>query len=107
MLLDGQMHGGGNDLIDVADGLGAEPLRLVLGLQAIHPPFRQQLLIEPLKIQRGQLRQWDIPDARLDVVFNIALIGLVGGRAHLDFGIVFVPDVHPLTYGVGFRLGNV
>ena len=71
MLLDGQMHSGGNNLIDVADGLGAKPLGLVLCFQTIHPPFRQQLLVEQLKIQRGQLRQWDIPDAGLNMVFDV------------------------------------
>ena len=45
MLLDSQLHGGGNDLIDVADGLWAKPLGLILELQSIHPPLRQQLLV--------------------------------------------------------------
>ena len=104
MLLDGQLHGRGNDLIDVADGLGAKPLGLVLRFQPIHPPFRQQLLVELLKIQRGQLRQWNVPNAWLNVVFNVALVGLVGGWPHLNLSIVFVPDVHPLADCISLSL---
>ena len=100
MLLDGQLHGGGNNLIDVADGLGAEPLGLILGLQPIHPSLRQQLLVEPLKIQRGQLRQGDASNAWLDMILNIALIGFMRGWPHFDLGVIFVPDIHPLAYRV-------
>ena len=32
LLVDGEIHGGGNDLVDVADGFGTQPLGLALGL---------------------------------------------------------------------------
>ena len=43
------------------------------------------------EMQRRQIIQRDAAELRLDVVFDVAMIGQVGGWAHLDFGIVLVP----------------
>ena len=57
----------------------------------IYPPFRQQFLVELLQMQRRQIIQRDLAELRLDVVFDVAMVGQVGGWAHFDFGIVLVP----------------
>jgi hypothetical protein len=48
-------------------------------------------LVELLQMQRRQIIQRDLAELRLDVVFDVAMIGQVGGWAHFDFGIVLVP----------------
>ena len=41
VLLDGKLHGGRDDLIDVADSFRAEALRLLFGFLPLHPAFCQ------------------------------------------------------------------
>ena len=107
VLLDGKLHGGRNDLIDVADSFRAETLCLFLGFLPLHSALCQQLLIELLKIQRGQLRQQDRSNGWFDVVADVALIGFVGGRTYFNLSVVFVPDVHPLTHRVFLPLRHI
>ena len=72
-----QIHGGGNDLIDIPHRLCGQPLRLLLGFDSFHSAFGQKLAVELLQIHRGQFLQRDIADVRLDVVIDVAFIGLV------------------------------
>ena len=41
-----------------------------------------------LQIQRGELVQWEIADVGLEVVVDVPPVGLMGGGADLDFGVV-------------------
>ena len=77
--------------MDVAYCFGAQSLGLLLCFDSLYPPFRQQFLVELLQMQRCQIIQRDLAELRLDVVFDVAMIGQVGGWAHFDFGIVLVP----------------
>ena len=77
--------------MDVAHCFGAQSLGLLLCFDSLYPPFCQQFLVELLQMQRRQIIQRDLSELRLDVVFDVAMIGQVGGWAHLDFGIVLVP----------------
>ena len=52
---------------------GARPFRLFLGLDAVYPAAVQQVLVEPLQVQRSQFCQRDAADLRLDVVLQKAL----------------------------------
>ena len=61
----------------------------------------QQVLVEPLQVQRSQVCQRDAADLRLDVVFQKALRGFEGRWAQLDFCVVFHPDLQPTPHGVG------
>ena len=107
MLLVRKLHSGRNDLIDVANGFRAEALRLLFGFLPLHSALCQQLLIELLKIQRGQLRQRDCSDGWFDVVADVALVGLVRRGAYLDLRIVLIPDIHPLAHCVFLPLCHI
>ena len=48
LLVDGEIHGGGNDLIDIPHRFGAETLGLVFGLNSFHPAAAQQLFVQLL-----------------------------------------------------------
>ena len=67
----------------------------------VYPAAVQQVLIEPLQVQRCQVCQRDAADLRLDVVFQKALAGFEGRWAQLDFRIVFHPDLQPTPHRVG------
>lgn len=71
------VHGRRDHLIDVPHRFRAQAFGLLLGFDAGNPPLRQQLLVELLEREGGQLLDWDLPDVRLDVVLNVALVGLV------------------------------
>ena len=107
LLRDRLVQGGGDDLVDVPHHIGGQPLRLLSGFETIHPAACQKPLIEPLQVEGDQLVQGNVADIRLDVVLDVALVGLVRGRAHLDGGVVLVPDVHPLPHRVLPHLGEV
>ena len=77
--------------MDVAYCFGAQSLGLLLCFDSLYPPFCQQFLVELLQMQRRQIIQRDLSELRLDVVFDVAMVGQVGGWAHFDFGIVLVP----------------
>ena len=77
--------------MDIAYWFGAQSRGLFRGLGSLYPPFRQQFLVELLQMQRRQIIQRALSELRLDVVFDVAMIGQVGGWAHFDFGIVLVP----------------
>ena len=50
-------------------------------LDSLYPPFCQQFLVELLQMQRRQIIQRDLAELRLDVVFDVAMIGqVVDGR---------------------------
>ncbi len=87
--------------MDVAHCFGAQSLGLLLCFDSLYPPFCQQFLVELLQMQRRQIIQRDLAELRLDVVFDVAMIGQVGGWAHFDFGIVLIPHFSPVTHGVG------
>ena len=86
--------------MDVPHCLGTQPFRLTFGLNSVYSAFGQQLFVELLQFQSGQLAQRDFSDVRLDVVVDVASVGLVGGGPHLDFGVILKPNVHPLADGI-------
>lgn len=91
--------------MDVPYCLGAEPLRLIFSLQPVYPALGQQLLVELLQVQRGKLFQRDVPDVGIDVIVDVAPIGLVGVRPDFDFGIVLESHLHPLHHRVFSNFG--
>ena len=93
--------------MDVPHCLGAEPLGLSFGLQPVYPAFGQQLLVELLQVQRSELFQRDVPNVGIDVVVDVAPVGLVGGRPDFDLGVVLKPYLHPLSYGILPGLGLI
>ena len=99
-LLHGAVQGGGNHLVDVANCFDAEALGLTAGLRTLHPSALQQMLVQPLEIHCRQFLQRQITEGGLDVVFDEALVGLVGRGPDLEFGIVLHPRVQPLAHGV-------
>ena len=107
LLAPGEVHCRGNDLMDIAYRFGAETFRLPFCLNSVHSALGQQLFVELLQLQGGQLTQLDFADIWLDVVVDVASVGLVGRRPHFDFGVVLEPDVHPLPDSVLCRLEGV
>ena len=79
---------------------GAKPL-VSLGLDAVYSPAVQQVLVEPLQVQRSQVCQRNAADLRLDVVFQKTLAGLERGRSEFHLGVVLHPDLQPTPHGVG------
>ena len=65
--------------MDVSHGFRCQTFRLFLGLDAVYPATVQQVLVEPLQVQRGQVCQRDAADLRLDVVLEEALRGFECG----------------------------
>ena len=93
--------------MDVPHRLGTEPFGLPFGLHPVYPALGQQLFVELLQVQRSELFQWNLSDIGTDVVVDVALVGLVGGRPDFDFGVVLEPHLHPLPHRVLSCLGNV
>ena len=58
--------------MDVPHCLGTQALGLSFGFQPVYPAFGQQLLVELLQIQRGELFQRDVPDIGPYVVVDVA-----------------------------------
>ena len=52
----------------------------LLCFDSLYPPFRQQFLVELLQMQRRQIIQRDLAELRLDVVFDVAMVGDVYKR---------------------------
>ena len=48
LLVDGEIHGGGDNLVDISDGFGAQSLGLTFGLNPLHPAAAQQLFVQLL-----------------------------------------------------------
>ena len=94
-------------LVDVPYRLWSQTSRLLFRFDAVYPPAVQQVLVEPLQVQRSQVCQRDAADLRLDVVFQKALRGFEGRWAQLDFGVVFHPDLQPATNCEAFCLAIV
>ena len=92
-------------MVDVPYRLGAQSFGLPLGLHPVYPACGQQLLVELLQVQRSELSQRDISDVRIDMVVDVAPVGLVGGGPDFDFGIVLEPHLHPLPYRVFANFG--
>ena len=86
---------------------GANPFGFFLGLNAVYPATVQQMLVEPLQVQRSEICQRDAADLRLDVVFQKALRGFEGGRSEFYSGVVLHPDFQPCSHGVSFRFAVV
>ena len=101
LLLNGKVVRRADHLVDISHRLGCQTFRLFLGFDAVYSATVQQVLVEPLQVQRGQVCQRDAADLRFDVIFQKALRGFVGRWAQLDFRIVFHPDLQPTPHGVG------
>ncbi len=67
----------GNGLIDITDSFRPENLELFLGFHSLYPAAVKQFFVKPLKVQGGELAQGDAADVGLDVVVDVALVGLV------------------------------
>ena len=79
--------------MDVAHCFGAQALGLLLGFDPVYPSFCQQFLVECLQIQCGKLAQRDAANVRLDMIVDVAAIGQIRRRTHLDLCVAFVPQV--------------
>ena len=97
---DGEVQGGRDHLVEIPHRFGTEAFGLMFGLQPFYSAGGQQFLVELLQIQRGELVQREITDVGLDVVVDVPPVGLMGGGADLDFGVVLKPDVQPLSHGI-------
>ena len=95
------VFGRADHLVDVAHRFGSQTFRLFLGLDAVYSPAVQQVLVEPLQVQRGQVCQRDVADLRFDVVFQKALAGFEGGRSEFYFCVVLHPHLQPTPHRVG------
>ena len=93
--------------MDVPHGLGAQPLGLAPGLQPVYPSLLQQLLVELLQFQRSEFFQGDLADVGLDMVVDVAPVGLVGGWPYLHLGVVLKQHLHLLAHGVLACFGHV
>jgi len=102
LLLHGEIVRRANHLMDVPHRFGSQTFRFLFRFNAVYPATIQQMLIEPLQVQRCQVCQRNAADLRLDVVFQKALRGFEGRWAQLDFCVVLHPDLQPCSYGVGF-----
>ena len=72
-LLHGEIVRRADHLVDVPYRFGSQTFRLFLGLDTVNPATVQQVLVEPLQVQRSEICQRDAADLRLDVVFQKAL----------------------------------
>lgn len=88
-------------------GLEARPLGLAPGLQPVYPSLPQQLLVELLRLQRGEFFQGDLTDVGLDVVASVAPVGLVGGGLYLHLGVALKPHLRLLVHGALACFGHV
>ena len=79
----------------------------MLALDSVDPPAGQQLLVELLQLQRSEFFQGDFSDVWLDVVVDVPPVGLVRGRSHFHFCVVFEPLVHPGAYRVFSGFGHI
>ena len=101
MLLDSEVVRRADHLVDVAHCFGRQTFRFLFRFDAVYSATVQQMLVEPLQVQRGQVCQRDAADLRLDVVFQKALRGLERGRSEFHSGVVLHPDLQPTSHGVG------
>ena len=58
----------------------------------------QQVLVEPLQVQRSQVCQWNAADLRLDMVFQKTLGCFECGRSEFHSGVVLHLDFQPATH---------
>ena len=107
LLTPGKVHGRRDNLVNVPHRFRTEAFRLTFCLNSVYPTLGQQLFVEFLQFQSGQLVELDFADVGLDVVVDVSSIGPVRGGAHLDFGVVLEPEVHPLTYVILCRLEGI
>ena len=101
LLLQGEIVRRADHLVDVADGFRCQSFWLLFRFDAVYPAAVQQVLVEPLQVQRSQVCQRDAADLRLDVVFQKALAGLERGRSEFYFRVVLHPDLQPTPHRVG------
>ena len=102
-----QIHSGGDNLIDIPHRLCRQSFRLLSRFDSIHSAFGQKFAVKLLQIHGGQLLQWDVADARLDVVVDVAFVGLMTGGSDLDLCHIFKPGIHPSSHGVLSGFGEV
>ena len=72
-LLHGEVVCRPDHLVDVAHGFGRQTFRFLFRFDAVYPATVQQVLVEPLQVQRGQVCQRNAADLRFDVGFQKAL----------------------------------
>ena len=101
LLLHSEVVRRADHLMDVSHGFRCQTFRLFLGLDAVYPATVQQMLVEPLQVQRSEICQRDAADLWLDVVFEEALAGLERGRSEFHLGVVLHPDLQPTPHRVG------
>ena len=107
VLLYGEVIRRADHLVDVSHGFRSQSLRFLFRFDAVYPATVQQVLVEPLQIQRSQLCQRNAADLRFDVVFQKTLAGLERGRSEFHLGVVLHPDFQPCSHGVSFRFAVV
>ena len=88
-------------LVDISHRLGRQTFRLFLGLDAVYPATVQQMLVEPLQVQRSEICQRDAANLRLDVILEKALRGFEGRWAEFHLGVVLHPHFQPCSHRVG------
>ena len=65
--------------MDIANRFRTKSFGLLFAFGTVYPSAGQQFLIELLQFQGCQLGKWDTADIGLDVVINIAAVGLMRG----------------------------
>lgn len=71
------------------------------------PSVFHQLLVQLLKVVRGQLSQFNVPDAGDGVGLNHEFVAIGGGSADIGFGIEVIPCAQPCGYGVLIASDNI
>ena len=96
----GEVQRGGYDLVDITHCFRAKADGLLFGFQPLYPAVAQELAVEPLQIQGGELGERNVANVGLDVVVDVTPVGLVGGGTDFEHGVILEPDFHPLSQGV-------
>lgn len=92
----GEVQRGGYDLVDITHCFRAKADGLLFGFQPLYPAVAQELAVEPLQIKNGESGERNVANVGLDVVVDVTPVGLVGGGADFEHGVVLKPDLHPL-----------
>ena len=95
--MDSQLQSRRNDLMDIPHRFRPQSFWLLFRLFPLYSASRQQIPVKLLQIQGSQLRQRDLSNGRIDVVFDNAHVRCVGAGPHFDGCVVLVPHTHPLT----------
>ena len=107
LLRHGEVHGRGDDLVDVPYRLSRQPFWLVFRFNPFYPTFVHQLSVQLLEIHGAEFLQRDLTDVRCHMVVDVTPISLMAGRSDFDFADILEPFVHPLLHRVLARPGEV